>query len=151
MLMLSGWLRSGGIMETRWRVPTTFAAIFAVYFPIAWWLKTSYEPTDRIIELRRPYSKMDVDGFAFEITTKWSMYLADEPFAPQRSPMVLYEDGKRLGPPHSANKDISKMGLGRFSHWREGFIFSSSDNSDPNSNGRKYWAVRPKQSYKILN
>jgi hypothetical protein len=23
------------------------------------------------------------------------------------------------------------------------FLFSSSDNTDPNTNGRNYWAVRP--------
>ena len=42
------------------------AAIFALYVPIFWWLKTSYEPTDRVIDLRRPYSKTEIGGFAFD-------------------------------------------------------------------------------------
>jgi hypothetical protein len=123
------------------------AAMFAVYVPIFWWLKTSYEPTDRVISLLRPYSKTTIGGFSFASTTLSYRGMADEPAAPQRSPMILYEDGKPLGPPHSTHADISKLGLGRFSHWYDdGYIFSSSDNSDPNSNGRKYWAVLPKQN-----
>ncbi|MEA2883158.1 MAG: hypothetical protein QOH32_2414 [Bradyrhizobium sp.] len=131
--------------QTR-RVLAIFVAMYAVYLPIVWWLKTSYEPADIVIDLNRPYSKMVVDGFGFQSVTMSYKYLGDAPFAPTRSPMILYEDGKRQGPPHSSHEDISKLGLGRFSHWHDaGYIFSSSDNSDPNHNGRRYWAVLPKE------
>jgi hypothetical protein len=75
------------------------------------------------------------------------MPIADTEASPQRSPLIIYEDGKPLGPAHSLHADISKYGNGRFSHWKNtGFIFSTSDNSDPNLNGREYWAVLPSGS-----
>jgi hypothetical protein len=47
-----------------------------------------------------------------------------------------------FGPTHAI--EISNVGLGRFNHWRERhIIFSSSDSTDPRSNGRRYWAVVP--------
>jgi hypothetical protein len=128
--------------------------LFAVYFPIAWWLKASYVPVPvaseelpaGVVRLARPYAKFQSDGFAFIGRASTLRSVADTSDTPQRSPAMLYEDGKPLGPPHSVHADISKLGLGRFSHWdNAGFIFSSSDNSDPNLNGRKYWAVLPKE------
>jgi len=60
------------------------------------------------------------------------------------SPVMIYEDGKPLGPAHSNFRDISKLGQGRFTYWIvQGLIFSTSDGSDPNTNGRRYWAVVP--------
>ena len=72
-------------------------------------------------------------------------YPADDPTVERgNSPVMIYEDGKRLGPAHSNFADISKLGHGRFSYWTgQGFVFSTSDGSDPNSNGRRYWAVVP--------
>lgn len=56
-----------------------------------------------------------------------------------RSAVILFEDGKRLGPPRCLHADIRQLGGGRYSHWaREGLYFSSSDNSDPRTNGRRY-------------
>jgi len=70
---------------------------------------------------------------------------ADDPtVAHGHSPVMIYEEGKPLGPAHSNFADISKLGHGRFSYWiGQGLIFSTSDGSDPNSNGRRYWAVVP--------
>ena len=70
---------------------------------------------------------------------------ADDPRLERgRSPVMIYEEGKPLGPPHSTFADISKLGRGRFAYWiKQGLIFSSSDGSDPNRNGRRYWAVIP--------
>ncbi len=72
-------------------------------------------------------------------------YPADDPaVADGRSPVIIYEGGKPLGPAHSSFADISKLGHGRFSYWTGlGMFFSTSDGSDPNSNGRRYWAVVP--------
>ncbi len=72
-------------------------------------------------------------------------YPADDPTVEHgNSPVMIYEDGKPLGPAHSNFADISKLGHGRFSYWTDqGFIFSTGDGSDPNSNGRRYWAVVP--------
>ena len=54
------------------------------------------------------------------------------------SSLVLFEDGEPLGPPHSAHADIRLLGRGRFSHWGARIYFSTSDRSDPRSNGRCY-------------
>lgn len=123
------------------------AVVFAVYFTLAWLMITSKEgpPPGGIAKLDRPYVKFVPDGFAFigEVSVPLPN-MADTPDQPLRSPIVIYEDGKPLGPSHIVHSDIAKLGDGRFSHWTGiGFIFSSSDNSDPNLNGRTYWAVRP--------
>jgi hypothetical protein len=59
------------------------------------------------------------------------------------SPIVIYEDAAPLGRPHSYLSDVAKLGMGRFGHFRNGIVFSASDNADPNTNGRHYWAVIP--------
>jgi len=59
------------------------------------------------------------------------------------STLFLFEDGEQLPYPHSIHDSIMKYGAGRFSHWGKYVYFSTSDNSDPNANGRKYevlWA-----------
>ena len=56
-----------------------------------------------------------------------------------RSGLLLFEDGKLLGPARAMHKDIRDKGQGRFSHWtRHTLYLSASDNSDPRANGRKY-------------
>jgi hypothetical protein len=62
---------------------------------------------------------------------------------PWQSTLQLYEDGKELGPVHSLHDDIRNIGGGRYSHWGNALgngyiIFSTSDNTDPRSNGRTY-------------
>lgn len=55
------------------------------------------------------------------------------------SQLLLFEDGRPLGPAHSLHAAIREQGGGRYSHWtREGLYFSTSDNSDPRTNGRTY-------------
>ena len=54
------------------------------------------------------------------------------------SALRLYEDGVSLGPAHCLHADIRAEGGGRFSHWGASIYFSTSDNSDPRTNGRRY-------------
>lgn len=54
------------------------------------------------------------------------------------SELVLFEDGEALEGAHSAHDEIRRVGQGRFSHWGSRLYFSTSDNSDPRSNGRRY-------------
>lgn len=55
------------------------------------------------------------------------------------SQLLLFEDGKPLGPAHSLHQAIRDEGGGRYSHWtRETLYFSTSDNTDPRTNGRTY-------------
>ena len=58
--------------------------------------------------------------------------------APERSTLMLTEDGRALGPPHALHDVIADAGGGRYSHWGSALIFSSSDGSDPRTNGRSY-------------
>jgi hypothetical protein len=54
------------------------------------------------------------------------------------SPAVVYENGAPLEFPNSMHKDIRETGKGRYSIWNGYLYFSSSDNSDPRTNGRVY-------------
>jgi len=61
-----------------------------------------------------------------------------------RSKLLLYEDGKLLGPAHNPHIDTMENGMGRWSHWgSHGIQFSTSDNTDPRTNGRQYKIVNP--------
>lgn len=55
-----------------------------------------------------------------------------------RSPLELYENLLPLGPGHYDHQGVGTLGQGRFSHWGTDLYFSSSDNTPPNENGRKY-------------
>jgi hypothetical protein len=116
------------------------------------WLKAATEITPRgalVVALHPPFPHED--GMAWQadqmrpFDRKALLPYSDDPAAERgRSPVIIYEEGKPLGPAHSNFADISKLGRGRFTFWTgQGLIFSTSDGSDPNSNGRRYWAVVP--------
>jgi len=81
-------------------------------------------------------------GLAFVVTVPGTHRLYQTPTdtveAPDDSDLALYEDGRPLGPPHALHADIRTSGRGRYSHWRGSIVFSSSDGSDPRTNGRHY-------------
>ncbi len=62
----------------------------------------------------------------------------DSPADTDASSMRLFEDGVEIGPAHTNHDQIRRNGGGRFSHWQGELFFSSSDNSDPRTNGRTY-------------
>ena len=126
-------------------------AATALYFSLALWLKHSYvEPPrpdgERVIRLMRPFFELQGSNervFAVKVPALES--LSDTMDQPKRSPFLLYEGARPLGPAHSDHVEILRYGHGRFSHWNlAGFIFSSSDGSNPRYNGRTYWAVIPR-------
>jgi len=55
-----------------------------------------------------------------------------------RSKIMLFEDGVPVGFPHQYPHFIKTLGTGRYSHWDIKLLFSTTDNSDPNTNGRRY-------------
>jgi hypothetical protein len=66
------------------------------------------------------------------------------------SPIELWEDNKKLGSAHSSISDIVNLGLGRFrlepGRGYGGWLtWSSSDNTNPMTNGRTYWVVKPQR------
>ena len=56
------------------------------------------------------------------------------------SSVILMENGKILSHPHSFHAAIQRQGKGAFLQQGQNIYFSTSDNSDPNSNGRSYSA-----------
>ena len=77
-------------------------------------------------------------GFAWQVRLPDLAHAADTVDAPRRSPVVLLEDGRALWLRHTLHEEIRTQGGGTYSHWGEHLILSTSDNSDPNSNGRSY-------------
>ncbi len=77
-------------------------------------------------------------GFAWTASVPDASRFADNAGHPQRSMLQVTEDGARLAGPHAAHDDIRHLGGGRFSHWNDIVMFSTSDNTNPNQNGRRY-------------
>jgi hypothetical protein len=69
--------------------------------------------------------------------------LSDDVDHPVASMIRLYEDGLQVGPPHASLDEIQRSGAGRYSHWEGTLYFSSSDGSDPRTNGRRYEVRAP--------
>jgi predicted AlkP superfamily phosphohydrolase/phosphomutase len=65
----------------------------------------------------------------------------DDLDAPNASRLILYEDDRELGPSHAQHETIRQTGGGAYSHWRDSLYFSTSDGSDPRTNGRTYRIV----------
>ena len=57
------------------------------------------------------------------------------------SKWVLYENDRELGPSHAQHDAIRQVGRGAYSHWQGTLYFSTSDRSDPRTNGRTYRLV----------
>ena len=98
--------------------------------------------SDQAIPLTAPYIKEI--GYAWYVPLNAYVTEADTLKAPYRSRLLLLEDGKPLWERHILHDDIRSIGAGRYSHWGNGLIFSTSDNSDPNTNGKSYEIVRVK-------
>ena len=151
--LLIYWSRSKAWSRSTKLICLVGAAI--LYFAAAHWLTITFTPDPNFtvgpdvagekIRLMPPFQKRL--PFAFVVERPMFDELADSDQDGHRSPIELYENGKRLGPAHSKYADIKELGQGRFSHLRtRGFTvlyWSASDNSDPNTNGRAYWVVKP--------
>ena len=119
------------------------AAGTAAYFALAAWLSYSWVDPVPVGRVVIPIPKLgERHGHAMVV-------YGDIPDLPTDdegsggSPLVIYEDSVRLGPAHSTFTEIQTGGMGRFGHWKNSFAFSTSDNSNPATNGRRYWAVLP--------
>jgi lysophospholipase L1-like esterase len=97
-------------------------------------------PPDRRVELDRQTLRHR-GGNAYFFVVPELQQEADDPEHLSRSPWVLLEDGVPLGPPHTSHSEIETHGNGLWSHWKYAVIFSTSDNSNPRSNGRRYELV----------
>ncbi len=77
-------------------------------------------------------------GFAWAVDLSEQGPPGDSNEKPEHSEYYLYEDQTRLRPGHCPHEQIRSFGHGAYSHWGQGILFSSSDNSNPKTNGRRY-------------
>ncbi|MCK1575915.1 hypothetical protein [Bradyrhizobium sp. 174] len=137
-------------MSLKQKVVLTSVGVTA-YFGAATWLQRSFvDPRPKgkiVVQLLPPFERHDFAAVAGQDVIRLRLEgLGDDPTkaGDLRSPIVVYENRNPLGPAHSTFADIKHFGGGRFCHWNNNLIvFSASDNTDPNENGRYYWAVVP--------
>jgi FkbM family methyltransferase len=96
---------------------------------------------DYRLDLHRPFAHLDRYCWTISIPEFSSSANANE--NPSKSKLFLFEDGRLLGPEHAGHDDICRTGLGSYSCWISCLYFSTSDNSDPNTNGRCDTALVP--------
>lgn len=103
-------------------------------------------PEDQFVsvELQPPFHPIPDEGaFCWHVVLPSELHASgDDNDHSTQSQWRLWEDGSAIGQPHAAHKRIGNVGQGLYSHWLSGLYFSTSDNSDPNVNGRKY-ELRP--------
>ena len=88
-----------------------------------------------ILDVREIYKE---SGYCFHIPIPKYLSVSDTMEKGSDSKLRLYENGIELTESHSHHEQIRKIGRGKFSHWYEVLYFSSSDNSDPGTNGKQY-------------
>lgn len=102
------------------------------------------------LNLPGPYGQEGGSAFSAQLPDRAG--IADTTAAPLQSTLRVYEDGHALGPAHATQAAVRDVGRGRFGHAGTGVIFSTSDNSDPNLNGRRYTAtylVQPSSTQRL--
>jgi hypothetical protein len=90
----------------------------------------------RLFVLQRPFETRA--GHARACRLPAHRDTADGAETPRRSRLMLYEDGVPVGFAHQPLLHVEAHGGGRYAHWEDSLVFSSTDGSDPNSNGREY-------------
>lgn len=78
------------------------------------------------------------DGHAFAFELPQYTRQSDDSANLTRSSLLIFEDDRLLGPRHAVHSEIAEFGAGRYSHWGTTIRFSTTDNSDPRTNGRTY-------------
>lgn len=96
--------------------------------------------------LRGPFERLG--GHAWIVRRVSSRDHGDTEANPYHSSLLLYEDGMPLFGAHAVHKAIKDWGGGIYSHYEDSLLFSTSDHSDPNRNGREYridWSLTAEQ------
>lgn len=116
---------------------------------LTWGYHSHYSPSQGSTsqKLKGPFNHES--GYSWVVHLPELKNWADTPPQEKRSTLIIYENGRALGPAHSTHDIISNLGRGRFSHWEENLYFSTSDNSDPNTNGRQYFIKNSAASFYI--
>ncbi|MDH6261670.1 hypothetical protein M2427_005619 [Bradyrhizobium sp. BR13661] len=121
-------------------------AATAAYLPIAWYLDATYNPSLDADVLHRPFTKIGLNAHISH--HKIAGAKGDVPNDRRRATLALTEKGMALGPAHTLRAEVAAMGGGRYIFLQAGegppsLVFSASDNSDPNTNGRVYRVTDP--------
>jgi hypothetical protein len=115
---------------------------FAIYFASAAWATLSYvDPAPKgalVFQLLAPFE--NTGGFAWRVASRTSEHWRHLAHADQT---VIYEDSTPLIVCEGGWREINELGHGRYLIEGPVIFLSSSDGSDPNDNGRRYWAVVP--------
>lgn len=76
--------------------------------------------------------------YCWTIQLPESARLTDDEINTNKSTLVLLEDGFPFGIPYSHYDKIREGGGGLYSHWKDKLYFSTSNNTNPTTNGRSY-------------
>jgi hypothetical protein len=122
------------------------ALMFAVYVPAAYLLNALYHPNDggpppsagTRVRLYPPFAQWPDISFAAAVRDRTGALeiLHDTKFE-------VWENDHLLGPGNCSLSDVVSLGRGRYLVERGRVAFSSSDNTNPTTNGRTYWVVNP--------
>ncbi len=102
-------------------------------------MKKEYRLAKEVVVIADKIKNVEDNQFYYKLPI--SRLYGDCNDIPLLSQWKIYEDDRELGPAHSLHADIKYLGSGRYSHWLDTLYFSSSDNTDPRTNGRKYRLV----------
>ena len=139
------WTRLGGEASERRAlvILTTLSALVSALLLAL----TIAPPTVRIS--LAPGDTHPLRGHAFAFTlppSPWAPWLVlrGDDHGVVRSRLVLLEDGRPLPSPHARQRLVESEGGGRYLHLRASELyFSTSDGTDPRSNGRRYEVTAP--------
>jgi|GEM_PF-3239689 len=117
-----------------------FIAIFLIVLNAALIALYIFRPTVNVV--LNPAKIISENRFAYicHLPTPNFLYdlKGDGMNAPYKSQLRFFENVKMLGPAHTIHEKIRETGMGAFSHWKKDIYFSSSDNTNPQTNGRRY-------------
>jgi hypothetical protein len=99
----------------------TACAILLIYFPTAYLIRLPLPhppaPNALLISGITQFGA-DKSAHMFLFDSPCLRQWEDDDVKNQRSPVIVYEDDKPLGPAHSPHHEIEKIGLGRYAHWK---------------------------------
>ncbi len=121
----------------------TLAIVGLLLIGLAMFLRGLERPAEWVIAVD---DIAHMDGRAWIVNVRdrvgwpWQALGGDQ-YDPFRSDLQLFEEGRRLEPHRAALEVITTSGGGAYTHWGRRLWFSTSDGSDPRSNGREYRAT----------
>ena len=94
-----------------------------------------------VIELEVDPSHVSSDGgqaYTVQLDRAFPFTFYGDSHTAARATARLFENAHSLGPAHTSHQVIRDVGKGAFSHWDNRLWFSSSDGTDPRTNGYRY-------------